>query len=397
MTAKKRKVIIASPREPCGATWLINCFLELRILTYRTGDWRNMWNKEGAHFLLKPEEDILKKWLPSLSARVSFPFSEDLQVEWVHEWPSNRFETDQIVYFLRDPRDALYSRYKREAPNMSYHDYVNFLDPQSLLDKAETNAVFTRLWMQHPRCRVFTFEQYKADPASTLRKILEFIGVAASEPEIASALSASTAEKAAQAEKYWNDRVRERETVAGSEIGQVVNQGGIVGRWEELQGDDRRVAERIGTLSNAIVGSLPADGQITLASYLGYLRKHRMWAKGLNFDWAGKCDMRHVDALERKSLTFARLLTWRQATNARLYQHEVVGLLEGLADLSLLRDKIAMKNIEHEYQRVGTRTQLYLGVFRRTRVLLALGRCDPLFLLTLFIRKILARIRREFA
>ena len=138
----RKKVVIASPREPCGATWLINCFLELGILTYR-GRQEDMWHVEGAKYFLIENENILKKWLPSLTRLEHFYFIEDIEVEWVHEWPTKRFDNCQIIFFFRDPRDALYSGYRRESPNMSYSEFLGFLNPVSLLDKVETFYFFT--------------------------------------------------------------------------------------------------------------------------------------------------------------------------------------------------------------------------------------------------------------
>lgn len=388
MDNKRRKIVIASPRDPCGATWLINCFLELGILTYRTDDSRNMWQQEGSRFFLKSHEDILKKWLPSLSAHASFSFSPDIEVEWVHEWPTERFRDNQIILFLRDPRDAIYSRYKREAPkNMGYREYVEFLDPHTLLDKAETNAIFTSVWLQHPNCREFNFEDYKVDAESTLRRVLEYIGKTASDQDIAIALSASTAKKAAEAEECWNNAMQRHAHNANREICQVVNQGGVIGRWQELQGSDRAVAVRIDELRCMIVKPSDKGGQGFLTSYLSYLQKHSSFKK-LPYSAVSKnTDPQEADILEKRALLFAHQLTYQKAVSSGLHQYEIKVLLNNLADLAYSRDSMALRNIKKQYKAIAPVSHLYLGIYRRTGSLRALLRCNPLYIVKLVVRK----------
>ena len=92
-----REVLLVSPAEPSGATWLINCLLLLGVRTYRTSA-RGMWRQEGENYYLNEHEEVLKKWLPALNERDSFRFRADLAVRWTHEWPRVSNGGRQILF-----------------------------------------------------------------------------------------------------------------------------------------------------------------------------------------------------------------------------------------------------------------------------------------------------------
>lgn len=232
---KPVKIYLISPREPSGATWLINCFLELGVKTYREtlGD---MWTpSRGGGYTLNPVENHLKKWLPILSARETFDFRDDIEVEWAHQWPTHRHAGHRIIYFVRDPRDAIFSRYRRESPDMSFEEFLDFPDPHTLHDKIDTWSMFNELWLRQPDIRFFRFEDYKSDARKTLEAILDYTGLQVTESELTVALENSTFEKAALAEKKYRED--------NPEDTQLINRASQVGGWKAS--DDAACIARI--------------------------------------------------------------------------------------------------------------------------------------------------------
>jgi len=218
-----RKIILASPREPSGATWLINCFIELGIMTYRVSP-PSMWKKNGENYVLTGREQLLKKWLPALTDHDTFNFRDDVEVQWLHEWPSSKFSDCEVIFFVRDPRDAMYSRYKRENPAQSLRDFIEFPDVQTLLDKVDNWSFFNKCWLAHPKASVFRFEDYKKSAEKTLISILDALELDYSDGEIQQAVNCSTYDRAAKCEEEYRKQHPEDQ--------EIINRGGRPGEWK---------------------------------------------------------------------------------------------------------------------------------------------------------------------
>ena len=232
-----RRVFLASPREPSGVTWLVNCLLELGVCTWRHTR-ASMWREAGGMARLHPREDTLKRWLPALSTHAEFRFRSDVEVQWDHVWPTAAHRDVEVILFARDPRDALYSRYRRESPEVGYREFASFLAPWTLLDKVDTWCLYHRAWLAHPRVTVVRFEDYKKDAATTLRQALDVLGLSAKVDAAAfeAALAASGFERARDAEARYLATHPELKV-------ELINRAGGVGSWRELSGPDATVAD----------------------------------------------------------------------------------------------------------------------------------------------------------
>lgn len=184
-----------------------------------------MWIKDGERFTLNPHEVALKKWLPVLSEEEAFSFREDVEVEWAHIWPTGATAGAKIVYFIRDPRDALFSRYRRESPDVTFREFLDFPDSQTLLDKIDTWCLFNEAWLQQPDLFVCRFEDYKQDARATLQSVLDGIGLAADPAALDQAVLRSGYERAAAAEKRYRE--------ANPRDKQIINRAGEVGSWKD--------------------------------------------------------------------------------------------------------------------------------------------------------------------
>jgi hypothetical protein len=231
------RIIFASPVEPSGASWLINCFLELRVKVghkpVADAAWRqsaapagSVWQSDGrGGHRLHPRASMLKKFLPVLSRTDTFHFRDDVEVEYVQDLPDSSHMTDKVLCFVRDPRDSMYSAYRRMRPAMDYDRFLRFPDPDTLLDRPSQWRLWVERWRANPAGSWFTFEDYKQDAAALLRRILDRLQIASSDDEIARAVSASTFEQARQAEARYRP--------SRGEDGGIVNRSGRVGDWAD--------------------------------------------------------------------------------------------------------------------------------------------------------------------
>lgn len=224
------KVYLISPKEPSGITWLINCLLELGIKVYRNNA-NSMWvlNEDGT-YKLSEKENILKKWLPILSKKNRFKFVDGLEAEWTHDWPLKKYADQKSIFFTRDLRDSLFSRYKRENPNISYFDFARIPDQNTLLNKIDNWVLYNYLW-KALNVPIYRFEDYKKDDLLLLNTILKDIGVTFDEEKIKSAALESTYKKAVQSEKeYLINNLDTKETI---------NRVGKANEWMETNDSDR--------------------------------------------------------------------------------------------------------------------------------------------------------------
>lgn len=321
-----RRIYLPSPREPSGATWLINCLLELGIRTFRYSP-LGMWHREKDRWVLSAHERLLRKWLPALSDHQSFEFREDIEVQWMHEWRSARHADAQILYFVRDPRDALYSRYKREAPQLGFAEFAAFPDVHTLLDKVVNWKLFNEAWLSHPRLTVVRFEDYKVDAEATLEKVLDAMGLQYGAADIARAVQRSTYERAAEAERAYR--------AEHPEDNQIINRSGKPMEWQS-GAVDGKVVSRIESLCGDVLRRLgyPFPAAAPQGVCLErHVRQLRFFGK-VDLDpallgGAGTADS--VDVF-RQTVEFAASLDPELLTRANLPAYDLVQLKSSLGE-----------------------------------------------------------------
>jgi hypothetical protein len=225
---KLRTLLLVSPLEPSGVTWLINCLLELGVRCGRKAP-GGTWLRKGRAWTLNPVEEILEKWLPSVTKKKEFEFRPGLEVQWTHAWPQAWPASPKCVLWVRDPRDALFSRYRRENSPMSYREFLKWPDPFTLLPKADHWRLFHQAWLKREPRGVFRFEDYKRDAYATLSAVVETLGIDASKADQARAVEVSGFEKAAEAEKRYLERHPEDKI--------LVNRSGKAQAWKVEQED----------------------------------------------------------------------------------------------------------------------------------------------------------------
>ncbi len=232
-----RECQIVSAPFSSGVTWLVNVLLELNIRTtntsFLTGHWMN--DERGAE--IGPKACAHLKWhLPVLHERTKFSFEPGLEVLWEHRLDFALQPERPTILYVRDPRDAIYSLYKRNyAQDLSFIDYLRRPDqwhdhfPGLFgLPPAETWAYFHLYWLamqEVMNVRVIRFEDMRAHPLAVTQKILEFLGVQRPVAEIERALELSTYDRA---------RVAMERTAQETGENFLTARRGKVGEWKEV-------------------------------------------------------------------------------------------------------------------------------------------------------------------
>jgi hypothetical protein len=205
---------LASPELPCGAGWLANCLIELGIPAWKPWniDDSAHWRDLGAgRFSYELAGSPWSRVLPALVDGREFKFRPGQAVRVHHVWPSAYPAADRSVFFVRDPRDALYSAWRRAlasgtaAPGddgfAAFCRSPFFHYPIARVDYL---LVFLRVWRrslaEHGGV-VVRFEDYRADAVTTLANALAGLGVDADDADIARAVEASSVVRLQEAEQ----------------------------------------------------------------------------------------------------------------------------------------------------------------------------------------------------
>ncbi len=203
---------IVSAELPSGSAWLVNCLLELDVSIWNPWDVEipHEWSRKSQfQYTYKESKGMWCQTLPALKKERSFNFDPCHSGRTTHRWPTTIDEDKKILFFVRDPRDMLYSQWRRLSYNepsftmtfiaflqSNYHhfpvNYVNYL------------CVFLTLWkarLKHLDYHVVRFEDYKSNALETLKKALFFMGVMRTEKQMLKAIKASDFKVVKQAEE----------------------------------------------------------------------------------------------------------------------------------------------------------------------------------------------------
>jgi hypothetical protein len=279
--------------------------------------------------MLNPVETPLQKWLPALSESSRLIFREGVEVEWTHVWPTRKLAGAKVIYFIRDPRDALFSRYRRESPDASFGEFLHFPDAKTQLDKIETWNLFNEVWLSQPNLGVFRFEDYKRDASVTLRAALRFAGIAASDSAVDDAVAKSRFEQAAAAEKRYREKYGDDTP--------VINRASLVGSWKDpgVAGEAADIARRCGHVMarlGYVSGPEARSGACSYLPHSGLLRFYRNLDVPAEF-WNRPNDGRELSRVT-ESVARAMTMSPEDMEKYRLQPYERWQLLTGLQELA---------------------------------------------------------------
>jgi hypothetical protein len=176
---------------------------------------------------LHPRAAALRKWLPFLSKRDTFDFRDDVKALYVQDAPRPDLAGARTALFVRDPRDAIPSFYRRIRPEMPMQEFVRFLHPETLLDAIAHWRMFVECWLARTGIYVYRFVDYKAAAVKLLTQIVGDLGLESSPEAIRQAAAESTYEKARAAEERYRAMYPADDEVA--------MRAGRVGEWKGSQ------------------------------------------------------------------------------------------------------------------------------------------------------------------
>lgn len=198
-------VEIVSPQAPCGVGWLGNCLLELGISLWQPWDrpTNGLWQRIAPHrYRFLDRSDRVSTWrqtLPALEVGRVFDFNPNLVPKISHRRQRVLSSDKKLIFFVRDPRDALYSEWRRQGVNNKQDD----LDFESFLaapfhnrpcSNLQTLKMFLADWqaaLSDTPHIILRFEDYRQAPYKTLSRALDFFSLGCSKSQIHAALQAS--------------------------------------------------------------------------------------------------------------------------------------------------------------------------------------------------------------
>ena len=208
--ARRRTVKIVSPKAPSGVAWLINALINLGIRVSRVSSPSpgTFVRDNDGFYRLNEAETNLKLHFPVLAELEKFTFREDVIVEWSHDWVANDDPSDDIFMFVRDPRDALFSLYKRRNAEVGFNEFIRSLDFVTLLNQVDSWRLFIESWMSLGGITALRFEDFKQHPELNLSSFLSKIGIEQTDLEsIRRAIDSSRVENAKMVEEKYKQQI----------------------------------------------------------------------------------------------------------------------------------------------------------------------------------------------
>lgn len=201
-----REINLVSSRLASGVTFLTNILLELNIKTIFGPDKsHSFWEETGGQYTIKNDDSyyFYRLYTPAFEKKRTFPFDKGLEVYFSHFYEACIYNRPTIL-FVRDPRDAIYSLYKRT--NFSEkNDFKSYLT--NILETSQTIRMtpvlewvyFHEFYLEFAKSKqllLIRFEDIKAEPEKYVKHILNFMDVSKTDSEISSAILNSSFEKA---------------------------------------------------------------------------------------------------------------------------------------------------------------------------------------------------------
>lgn len=229
-------VDIVSPQFPCGAAWLANALLELGLgLPELWGfDAAREWQQvDATHWRYVADDQPWAQTLASLRPGRIFERGESPRLRFTHAFPWQIERAARRILFVRDPRDALYSEWRRHLRNEGLAADTGF--PQFAqsgfwggpASYADLLWLHLQVWLQRdPRgtqTLVLRFEDSKAEPQACIRRALDWLSIERSDARIEAAIEASRVEHLQRVES----------ALAASAGSRVFNRAGRPFEWQQ--------------------------------------------------------------------------------------------------------------------------------------------------------------------
>lgn len=204
-------VDLASAELPCGASWIGSVLLELGVPTFNPwgADTRDEWQamSDGRFRYQRPDEGW-SRLLPGLRHGREFRFMASPVPRLGHHWPGQYARLPALLV-VRDPRDALYSAWRRERALgalpavIDFQAFLRWPFRQWMLSWTAYLCLHTAAWRRFMRQHgglVLRFEDFKANPMAEARKVLDWLQLPVSDDHLQIAVATSDHQQIKHAE-----------------------------------------------------------------------------------------------------------------------------------------------------------------------------------------------------
>lgn len=198
---KSAAIQLASFGAPCGMTYFVNVLLELGFHVYNTpfGPWYDRTTRRVVDLSRQVERST---GIPYFVESPIRPPHRPLDIAWAHLWATPCCEIAPAIIGIRDPRQALYSQWRRTNKIGQFPGtYRQFLESPYYhlgFSPIDEYVLWHALWLLRPGNRDFVlrFEAAKSAPIDEFGRLLRWMDQFAPDASIANAAAQSSVEKA---------------------------------------------------------------------------------------------------------------------------------------------------------------------------------------------------------
>ena len=178
---------VISAELPCGASWLASTLLECDYPIWNPWnvDMSLEWKHHGgtAYEYFYPG-DPWSRVLPGLVSGRCFDFRDDVVPRFSHATPGQWPLSPRLVLFVRDPRDALFSAWRRmqksQANAPAFVDWVQQIDATWQVPRTAAYLLHLATWKRYAELHntaymVIRFEDVKANARAEFRRLQDFL------------------------------------------------------------------------------------------------------------------------------------------------------------------------------------------------------------------------------
>ncbi len=200
---------VISSELPCGASWLASTLLECDCPIWNPWnvdmslEWKHLGGTAYEYFY---PGNPWSRVLPGLVTGREFNFRTSVVPRFSHATPGQWPLAERLVIFVRDPRDALYSAWRRSQklqPDIAaFVDWLQHIDPTWGVPRSAAYLLHLATWKHYAELSntphlIIRFEDVKANARAEFRRVQDFLPNALNsltEPQIERALGMSTFE-----------------------------------------------------------------------------------------------------------------------------------------------------------------------------------------------------------
>ena len=203
-----KRAFLTSAPVACGIGWLVNALTAAEFktisLNHPNGGWELL--PDQSYKMPAKAREHLGNHMPILFERSQFHFTKGVEIFWEHRVNFTIASTAPVVLLIRDPRDAIYSLFRRwKSKGWIEGEFGDFLRRPSdwpdhfpglfSSNPIQTYFYFNFAWLKAARFRklkMIRFEELKAKPLATLQETIAFLGLQApSSATLAAAVASS--------------------------------------------------------------------------------------------------------------------------------------------------------------------------------------------------------------